>query len=102
MASLLLPEDPHKGHITFTIVVEPSTTTPSAECEEVGVAQVSIRNILATGKELERVFVPILPVHAKSVNSTKADAIGRLCVSIHCLAALHAIRKEMSGTKLAV
>ncbi|KAF5401895.1 hypothetical protein PHET_04671, partial [Paragonimus heterotremus] len=102
MASLLLPEDPHKGHITFTIVAEPSTTTPSAECEEVGIAQVSIRNILATGKELERAFVPIIPVHAKSINSTKTNAIGRLCVSIHCLAALQAIRKEMSGTKLAV
>ncbi|KAF8566898.1 hypothetical protein P879_04945 [Paragonimus westermani] len=102
MASLLLPKDPHQGHIRFTIVAEPLTTTPSAECEEVGIAQVSIRNILTTEKDLERVFVPILPVNAKSVNSTKVDAIGRLCVSMHCLTALQAIRKEMSGTKLAV
>ncbi|KAA3678713.1 uncharacterized protein DEA37_0001844 [Paragonimus westermani] len=58
MASLLLPEDPHQGHITFTIVAEPLTTTPSAECEELGIAQISIRKILTTEKELERVFVP--------------------------------------------
>lgn len=59
LASYLLPEDPNNGNLIFIIVSEPSTsTTQSAECEEIGYAMINIRQIIQDNCDIDHVFIP--------------------------------------------
>ncbi|CAL8097548.1 unnamed protein product [Calicophoron daubneyi] len=101
LARLLLPEDPNQGNLVFTIVAEPYPSE-SGECEEIGTAKVNIRQILASGKDLDHSVLKIEPIRAENKPVASSEQVGQLCVSIYCLSALKAIVKEMPGTKLAV
>ncbi|KAK7114118.1 protein fantom-like isoform X1 [Littorina saxatilis] len=87
LASLLLPDDPEQGRIRFTVVSEPDDA--EADCEDVGAAYVSVRNILKTGKDIKDEDIDILdPSDEKTV-------VGQLNVTVECLAALKAVDEEM-------
>ncbi|RTG82561.1 uncharacterized protein DC041_0003539 [Schistosoma bovis] len=101
LASYLLPEDPNNGNLIFIIVSEPSTsTTQSAECEEIGYAMINIRQIIQDNCDIDHVFIPT----AKTVDgeTESLNEIGRLCVSFYGLSALRAIIAEMPQVKLAI
>ncbi|CAH8619662.1 unnamed protein product [Schistosoma rodhaini] len=104
LASYLLPEDPNNGNIIFIIVSEPSTstTTQSAECEEIGYAMINIRQIIQDNCDIDHVFIPITAAKAVDGETESLNEIGRLCVSFYGLSALHAIIAEMPQVKLAI
>ncbi|CAH8538295.1 unnamed protein product [Schistosoma turkestanicum] len=105
LASYLLPEDPNNGNLMFIIVSEPSTsTTQSAECEEIGCAMINLREIIQNHCDIDHVFIPITAMKTINNDETQSlhDEIGRLCASFHGLAALQAIIAEMPQVKLAI
>ncbi|CAH8603147.1 unnamed protein product [Schistosoma curassoni] len=103
LASYLLPEDPNNGNLIFIIVSEPSTsTTQSAECEEIGYAMINIRQIIQDNCDIDHVFIPITAAKTVDGETESLNEIGRLCVSFYGLSALRAIIAEMPQVKLAI
>ncbi|CAH8603617.1 unnamed protein product [Schistosoma margrebowiei] len=103
LASYLLPEDPNNGNLIFIIVSEPSTsTTQSAECEEIGYAMINIRQIIRDNCNIDHVFIPITAAKTVDGETESLNEIGRLCVSFYGLSALRAIIAEMPQVKLAI
>ncbi|VDP25263.1 unnamed protein product [Schistosoma mattheei] len=103
LASYLLPEDPNNGNLIFIIVSEPSTsTTQSAECEEIGYAMINIRQIIRDNCDIDHVFIPITAAKTVDGETESLNEIGRLCVSFYGLSALRAIIAEMPQVKLAI
>lgn len=89
LASMLLPNDPDKGRIRFTIVSEPEQESQGEECEEIGVAYVSLLDIIRNKKDLKDEPIVIYDIEDETL------VIGSLNVSITCLAALQAVDKEI-------
>ncbi|VEL12464.1 unnamed protein product [Protopolystoma xenopodis] len=57
LASMLLPDDPSQGRITFTLVKEP-LPEEEGDCEDVGVAYLNVRDILHSGHDIVNQSVP--------------------------------------------
>lgn len=89
LAAMLLPDDPEQGRIRFTVVSEPPDDDMDAECEDIGVAFVSVKEILMSKKDFEEQNVEICDV------KNDQEVIGSLNVTVKCLAALEAVEKEM-------
>ncbi|XP_048761199.1 X-linked retinitis pigmentosa GTPase regulator-interacting protein 1-like [Ostrea edulis] len=90
LASMLLPDDPEQGRIRFTVVSDPTDDDElGVECEDIGVAFVSVKEILMTKKDVEDQNVEIYDV------KNEQDVIGTLNVTVKCLPALEAVEKEM-------
>ncbi|XP_048736763.2 protein fantom-like isoform X2 [Ostrea edulis] len=89
LAGMLLPDDPEQGRIRFTVVSEPPDDDMDAECEDIGVAFVSVKEILMTKKDVEEQNVDLHDV------KNEQNVIGTLNVTLKCLAALEAVEKEM-------
>ncbi|XP_052715363.1 X-linked retinitis pigmentosa GTPase regulator-interacting protein 1-like [Crassostrea angulata] len=90
LAAMLLPDDPEQGRIRFTVVSDPSDDDDmDAECEDIGVAFVSVKEILMSKKDFEEQNVEICDV------KNDQGVIGSLNVTVKCLAALEAVEKEM-------
>ncbi|XP_064640394.1 protein fantom-like isoform X3 [Lineus longissimus] len=89
LASMLLPDHPDDGRICFTVVSEPTEDNQSAECEDIGSAFVSVRDILKSGKNIYEKDIPVFDVRdGKSV-------IGSLNVTVECLEAMKAVQEEL-------
>eukprot|EP00106_Octopus_bimaculoides_P016413 XP_014783855.1 PREDICTED: protein fantom-like [Octopus bimaculoides] len=91
LASMLLPDDPDRGCIRFTVVSEPEKDTQTEECEEVGVAFISLVDILKNKKDIVDEEIPIYGIE----NQRHQVPIGRLNVSVICLKALQAVDREI-------
>ncbi|XP_021379187.1 protein fantom-like isoform X2 [Mizuhopecten yessoensis] len=89
LASMLLPDDPEQGRIRFTIVSEPPDEDMEGDCEDVGVAWVSIKTILMKRENIIEQDVEVLDV------KNEKNVIGSLNLSVDCLAALQAVENEM-------
>ncbi|XP_062566792.1 protein fantom-like [Saccostrea cucullata] len=89
LAGMLLPDDPEQGRIRFTVVSEPPDDDMDAECEDIGVAFVGVKEILMTKKDVEEQNVDLHDV------KNEKEVIGTLNVTVKCLAALEAVEKEM-------
>ncbi|XP_022337426.2 protein fantom-like isoform X1 [Crassostrea virginica] len=89
LAAMLLPDDPEQGRIRFTVVSEPPDDDMDAECEDIGVAFVSVKEVLMSKKDVEEQNVDIHDV------KNDKEVIGSLNVTVKCLAALEAVEKEM-------
>ena len=88
LAAMLLPDDPMQGRMRFTVVSEPSNDDTD-ECEELGHAFVSVRDILSRGSDYEN---EVLLVYSSSSPNEK---LGDLCVTVQMLEALRAIQEEI-------
>uniref|UniRef100_A0A0L8IAY5 RPGRIP1 C-terminal domain-containing protein n=3 Tax=Octopus bimaculoides TaxID=37653 RepID=A0A0L8IAY5_OCTBM len=88
---MLLPDDPDRGCIRFTVVSEPEKDTQTEECEEVGVAFISLVDILKNKKDIVDEEIPIYGIE----NQRHQVPIGRLNVSVICLKALQAVDREI-------
>ncbi|CAI9744482.1 protein fantom-like isoform X1 [Octopus vulgaris] len=84
LASMLLPDDPDGGS-------EPEKDAQTEECEEVGVAYVSLVDILKNKKDIVDEEIPIYDIE----NQHHQVPIGRLNVSVICLKALQAVDREI-------
>ncbi|XP_036370791.1 protein fantom-like isoform X2 [Octopus sinensis] len=91
LASMLLPDDPDGGSIRFTVVSEPEKDAQTEECEEIGVAYVSLVDILKNKKDIVDEEIPIYDIE----NQRHQVPIGRLNVSVICLKALQAVDREI-------
>ncbi|CAH8517379.1 unnamed protein product [Dicrocoelium dendriticum] len=100
LATYLWSQDPNSDKLAFTIVTDPAVTQ-AAECEEVGVARVTIRDILTAKRDMEHIIIPIFSVDTRHSENNPGEEIGSITVSIHCLAALEAIKKEMQELTVA-
>ncbi|XP_063439453.1 protein fantom-like isoform X8 [Mytilus trossulus] len=89
LAGMLLPDDPDGGRIRFTVVSEPPDDDDEGECEDIGIAFVSVRDILINHKDVIDHDIPIF-----DANNEKEE-IGSLNVTVQCLSALDAVEKEM-------
>ncbi|XP_052059742.1 protein fantom-like isoform X5 [Mytilus californianus] len=89
LAGMLLPDDPDGGRIRFTVVSEPPDDDDEGECEDIGIAFVSVRDILINHKDVIDLDIPIF-----DANNEKEE-IGSLNVTVQCLSALEAVEKEM-------
>ncbi|VDH99812.1 protein fantom [Mytilus galloprovincialis] len=89
LAGMLLPDDPDGGRIRFTVVSEPPDDDDEGECEDIGIAFVSVRDILINHKDVIDHDIPIF-----DANNEKEE-IGSLNVTVQCLSALEAVEKEM-------
>ncbi|XP_067651387.1 protein fantom-like isoform X8 [Haliotis asinina] len=89
LASMLLPDDPDGGRIRFTLVSEPPEDDQDADCEDVGVVYVSVKDILLNKKDVKDTDMDILDVN----DETKV--IGQMNLTVECLAALEAVEREM-------
>ncbi|KAK6185889.1 hypothetical protein SNE40_008027 [Patella caerulea] len=89
LAAMLLPSDPDKGRLRFEVISEPPPTDKDGECEDVGVAFVSIPDILHSKKNIKDEDLDIY-----DFNDEKT-IIGNMKVTVECLAALEAIDKEL-------
>ncbi|XP_046557106.1 protein fantom-like isoform X4 [Haliotis rubra] len=89
LASMLLPDDPDGGRIRFTLVSEPPEDDQDADCEDVGVVYVSVKDILLKKKDVKDTDIDILDVN----DETKV--IGQMNLTVECLAALEAVEREM-------
>ncbi|VDI16630.1 Hypothetical predicted protein, partial [Mytilus galloprovincialis] len=75
--------------IRFTVVSEPPDDDDEGECEDIGIAFVSVRDILINHKDVIDHDIPIF-----DANNEKEE-IGSLNVTVQCLSALEAVEKEM-------
>ncbi|XP_046328978.2 protein fantom-like isoform X7 [Haliotis rufescens] len=89
LASMLLPDDPDGGKIRFTLVSEPPEDDQDADCEDVGVVYVSVKDILLKKKDVKDTDMDILDVN----DETKV--IGQMNLTVECLSALEAVEREM-------
>ncbi|XP_060079479.1 protein fantom-like isoform X2 [Ylistrum balloti] len=89
LASMLLPDDPEQGRIRFTIVSEPPDEDMEGDCEDVGIAWVSIKKILMNQRNITEEDVEVLDV------KDQRTVIGCLNLSVDCLSALQAVENEM-------
>lgn len=89
LASMLLPSDPDDGRIRFTLVSEPPEDDQEGECEDVGFALVSIRDILRNRKDVIDSEIDIVDV------KDETTVIGSMNLTVQCLEALEAVEKEM-------
>lgn len=89
LASMLLPSDPDDGRIRFTLVSEPPEDDQEGDCEDVGVALVSIRDILLNRKDVVEEDIDILDI------ADEQTVIGSMNLTVQCLAALDSVEKEM-------
>ncbi|VDI09253.1 protein fantom [Mytilus galloprovincialis] len=89
LAGMLLPDDPDGGRIRFTVVSEPSEDDDDGECEDIGIAFVSVRDILINHNDVIDHDIPIFD------SKNEKEKIGALNVTVQCLSALEAIEKEM-------
>jgi len=89
LASMLLPNSPDSGRITFTVVCEPPETDDSAECFDIGIAYVSLPDILKSGKNLTDANITVYDVADEQIE------IGTLSVSVECLNTLQTIKEEL-------
>ncbi|XP_076449555.1 protein fantom-like isoform X2 [Babylonia areolata] len=89
LAAMLLPDDPDQGRIRFTVVSEPLEDDQDADCEDVGVAYVSMRDILRTKKDIIEQDIDILDPNDEST------VVGQMNLTVECLAALQAVDQEM-------
>lgn len=58
LAGMLLPDDPDGGRIRFTVVSEPPDDDEEGECEDIGIAFVSVRDILVNKKDVVDSDIP--------------------------------------------
>ncbi|XP_071142880.1 X-linked retinitis pigmentosa GTPase regulator-interacting protein 1-like [Mytilus edulis] len=89
LAGMLLPDDPDGGRIRFTVVSEPLEDDDDGECEDIGIAFVSVRDILMNHNDVIDHDIPIFDA------KNEKEKIGALNVTVQCLSALEAIEKEM-------
>ena len=89
LAGMLLPDDPDGGRIRFTVVSEPPDDDDEGECEDIGTAFVSVRDILINKHDVIDQDIPIFDANDEKVE------IGSLNVTVQCLNALDAVEKEM-------
>ncbi|XP_069113817.1 protein fantom-like isoform X2 [Argopecten irradians] len=89
LASMLLPDDPEQGRIRFTIVSEPPDEDMEGDCEDVGIAWISIKKILMNQRNITEEDVEVLDA------KDQRTVIGSLNLSVDCLAALQAVENEM-------
>lgn len=90
LASMLLPDDPDNGRIRFNVVSEPPEDDQEGDCEDVGVAFVSVIDILKNKKDVVDQNIDLY-----DVNDEKT-VIGSMNVTVQCYAALEAVEKELS------
>ncbi|PVD20902.1 hypothetical protein C0Q70_19065 [Pomacea canaliculata] len=89
LALMLLPDHEDQGRIRFTVVSEPPEDEQDADCEDVGVAYVSVRDILKNKADLKDADIDIFDV------GNPKRVIGQMNVTVECLAALQAVDLEM-------
>lgn len=89
LAGMLLPDDPDGGRIRFTVVSEPPDDDDEGECEDIGIAFVSVRDILINKHDCVEQDIPIFDAKDEDIE------IGTLNVTVQCLSALEAVEKEM-------
>ncbi|KAL4234620.1 Protein fantom [Mactra antiquata] len=89
LASMLLPSDPDDGRIRFTLVSEPPEDEQEGDCEDVGVAFVSVRDILLKRHDLSDQDVDIVDINDETT------VIGCMNLTVHVLEALDSVEKEM-------
>ncbi|XP_077868086.1 protein fantom-like [Saccoglossus kowalevskii] len=90
LASMLLPEDVSEGKIRFTIVNEPPEDHQSLDCEDIGYAYVDVCQILQKGRDVIEQDLDIY-----DAMDEEETIIGTLNVTVECLAALQAVKKEL-------
>ncbi|XP_041375657.1 protein fantom-like [Gigantopelta aegis] len=89
LASMLLPNDPERGRIRFTVVSEPPEDDQDTDCEDVGVAFVSVKDILEQGRDVKDEDVPIYDAEDENT------VIGTLNLTVECLSAMQCVEREM-------
>ncbi|KAK2187638.1 hypothetical protein NP493_159g03000 [Ridgeia piscesae] len=93
LASMLLPDDPDEGRVRFTVVSEPvDPDDRDGECEDVGVAFVSVRDILNQRKDIIEQDMPLYNVEDETT------VIGNINLTVKCLSALDAVKAELQLT----
>jgi hypothetical protein len=88
LAAMIVPGHPDNGRLRFSLVSEPQDDDDE-ECVDVGIAFVSIPDILKTGRD---VINKEIPIYSKDNETTE---IGVLGVTVECLKALQAVKKEL-------
>ncbi|XP_065306059.1 protein fantom-like isoform X6 [Dermacentor albipictus] len=91
LASMMSSKNPKSAIIKFTVVSEPLGKNKDAECQDVGIAIVDLKQIVKYGKDIIEEDVDVLDTRNNKV-------IGKLNVSIEILAALKRILAESEHT----
>ncbi|XP_054918756.1 protein fantom-like isoform X2 [Dermacentor andersoni] len=91
LASMMSSKNPNSAIIKFTVVSEPIGKNKDAECQDVGIAIVDLKQIVKYGKDIIEEDVDVLDTRNNKV-------IGKLNVSIEILAALKRILAESKHT----
>lgn len=91
LASMMSSKNANSAIIKFTVVSEPLGKNKDAECQDVGIAIVDLKQIVKYGKDIIEEDVDVLDTRSNKV-------IGKLNVSIEILAALKRILAESEHT----
>ncbi|XP_053571730.1 protein fantom [Bombina bombina] len=86
--STLKDPNPGSGSVKFTVVSDPPEDEQDLECEDVGFANISLKEILETGKDIINRSIDIYS------SQTDGEVIGKLSVTVEAVDTLQSILRE--------
>ncbi|KFQ40078.1 Protein fantom, partial [Mesitornis unicolor] len=88
LKSMLLKPDLHTDSLRFTVISEPLAVEHDLECEEIGFANVSLREIFQKQRDIIEQDIDVFDAEDDSA------VIGKLKVTVEALHALHSVYEE--------
>ncbi|XP_054856423.1 protein fantom [Eublepharis macularius] len=89
LKAVLQGSEPHPGSIRFTVVSDPPEDEQDLECEDIGLAYVSLSEMFQKGKDIIEQDIDVLD------SQDDGTVIGKLKITVEALHALCSVRQEL-------